>query len=83
MPKQIKFHFNDWGQDLLWITVDLKSTQIVDAGPFHKRIYEGKYVFCPSSNHVGGYVDYSDTPIVEMNQDLQTFKYKITQIEQL
>ena len=82
-PSRIRVNLKDMGQDLLWIEVDLKTEQITDCGPFHKHIYYDKYVFCPSSIQVGGYLDYSPIPIVEYNQPLTQIKYKVTSIQPL
>jgi hypothetical protein len=83
LGRMIKVHFDDWGQDLLWFVVNLQTEQVLEAGPFQNRLYAGKYVFCPRSLYAGMYLDWSDTPIVEMHHTLNTIKYKVTQIEEL
>lgn len=34
-----KIEFEDHQQDLLWLICDEESGEILDAGPFHKRLY--------------------------------------------
>jgi len=81
--RKIKVHFADWGQDLLWFVVDTHTTQVTEAGPFHNELYKGAYVFCPRTLRPGIYLDYSKTPILEVNHPLETIKYKIIKIEEV
>jgi len=78
----LKIHFEDQGQDLLWLVVDTDTEQVVEAGPFHNDIYEGKYIFCPSFIAVGDEVHYSDTQITRLHQPLITFRYLVDSIDE-
>lgn len=79
----IKVHFKDEGQDLIWVEVDTTTDQIISAGVFLVTIYVGMFVFCPRSLRPGLHLEYSATPIITMHQPLTKIRYKITKVEQL